>query len=98
MRNRLALLLLGTAPVAFASLLTTASAQDAKTILQAADRAIGAGAVNSIQYSATGWIRPVGQSYAANGDWPRTDLKSYSNIIDYASKSGKEEYVQVQGN
>jgi len=92
------MLLLGTAPVAFAAMLGTAAAQDVRTVLQAADRAIGASGVNSIQYSATGWIRPVGQSYAANDDWPRTDLKSYSNIIDYASKSGKEEYVQVQGN
>ena len=98
MRNRLAMLLLGTAPIAFASLLGTAAAQDARALLQAADRAIGASGVNSIQYSATGWIRPVGQSYAANDDWPRTDLKSYSNIIDYGSKSGREEYVQIQGN
>jgi len=98
MRNRLALLLLGTAPIAFASMLGTAAAQDARTLLQAADRAIGASTANSIQYSGTGWMRPVGQSFAANGDWPRLDLKSYTNTIDYGSRSGKEEYVQVQGN
>jgi glyoxylase-like metal-dependent hydrolase (beta-lactamase superfamily II) len=96
MRNRL--LLLGTAPIAFASLLGTAAAQDARTLLRAADRAIGASATDSIQYSGTGWMRPVGQSFAANGDWPRLDLKSYTNTIDYGSRSGKEDYVQVQGN
>ncbi len=98
MRNKLAMLFLGTAPIAFASMLGTAAAQDAKTLLQAADRAMGASTVNSIQYSATGWMRPVGQSYAANSDWPRLDLKSYTATIDYRSRSGKEDYVQVQGN
>src|SRR5262245_14400769 len=98
MRNRLALLLLGTAPIALASMFATAAAQDARTLLQAADRAIGASTVNSIQYSATGWMRPVGQSFAANDDWPRLDLKSYTTTIDYRSRSAKEEYLQVQGN
>jgi glyoxylase-like metal-dependent hydrolase (beta-lactamase superfamily II) len=93
-----ALLLLGTAPIAFAVMFGTAAAQDARTLLQAADRAIGAGAVNSIQYSGAGWMRPVGQNFAAEEDWPRLDLKSYSNTIDYRSKSGKEDYVQIQGN
>src|SRR5215510_7966890 len=98
MRNRLTILLSAAAPIAFAATLGTAAAQDAKTVLQAADRAMGASAVNSIQYSATGWMRPVGQSYTSDADWPRLDLKSYSNVIDYGSRSGKEEYVQVQGN
>jgi glyoxylase-like metal-dependent hydrolase (beta-lactamase superfamily II) len=40
----------------------------------------------------------VGQSFAADGDWPRHDLRNYSNTIDYDSKSSKEEYVRVQGN
>lgn len=96
MTNRLALLLL--APLALAAMIGTAVAQDAKTVLQAADRAMGASGVNSIQYAGTGWMTTVGQSYAADSDWPRADLKSYSNLIDYPSRSGKEEYVRVQGN
>ena len=35
----------------------SADAQDAKSLLQAADKAVGASAVNSVQYNATGWIR-----------------------------------------
>jgi glyoxylase-like metal-dependent hydrolase (beta-lactamase superfamily II) len=98
MTKRISILLLGTAPIAFAAMFATAAAQDAGTLLQAADRAMGASAVSSIQYSATGWMRPVGQSFAADDDWPRLDLKSYSATIDYGSRSGKEEYVQIQGN
>ena len=76
----------------------TAAAQDARSLLQAADRAVGASAVNSVQYDATGWIRFVGQNFTADDDWNRVDLQSYTHTIDYASRSAREEYVRVQGN
>src|SRR5215471_3244533 len=87
--------------IIFSSMIGGAAAQDAKSLLQAADKAIGASAVNSVQYGGTGWMGAVGQSFAtqgANSDWPRTDFKSYTATIDYASKSSKEEHVRVQGN
>ena len=76
----------------------SASAQDAKSLLEAADRAVGASAVNSVQYNATGWIRFLGQNFTADQDWNRVDLQSYTQTIDYGSRSAKEEYVRVQGN
>jgi len=84
--------------IALAPMTVPAAAQDARALLQGADRAIGASAVNSVQYSGTGWLAAVGQSYAADGDWPRFELRSYTSTIDYGSKSGKEEYVRAQGN
>jgi glyoxylase-like metal-dependent hydrolase (beta-lactamase superfamily II) len=96
MRNKLGMLL-----ATSALFVGPAAAQDAASLLQAADRAIGASAVNSIVYSGTGTIGAVGQAFAESGagtDWPRTDLKSYTATIDYGSKSSKEEYVRVQGN
>ena len=75
-----------------------AAAQDARALLQGADRAIGANAVNSVQYTGTGYLAAFGQSYATDGDWPRFELRSYTNTIDYSSKSAKEEYVRAQGN
>jgi glyoxylase-like metal-dependent hydrolase (beta-lactamase superfamily II) len=75
-----------------------AAAQDAKALLQAADRAINASATKSVQYSGTGWIAAPGQSYAIDGDWPRFELPSYTKTIDYGSRSGKEEYARAQGN
>ena len=96
MRAKTAILL-----ISFSSMISGAAAQDAKSLLQAADKAIGASAVNSVQYGGTGWMGAVGQSFAtqgANSDWPRTDFKSYTATLDYASKSSKEEHVRVQGN
>src|SRR5215831_17845770 len=87
--------------ISFSSMISGAAAQDAKSLLQAADKAMGASGVNSVQYSGTGSMGAVGQSFATEGagsDWPRTDVKSYSATIDFASKSAKEEHVRVQGN
>jgi glyoxylase-like metal-dependent hydrolase (beta-lactamase superfamily II) len=75
-----------------------AAAQNAKALLQAADSAVGASKVNSIQYTGTGRISYLGQNFTTTDDWPRVDLKSWSQTIDYGSKSAKEEMVRVQGN
>jgi glyoxylase-like metal-dependent hydrolase (beta-lactamase superfamily II) len=69
----------------------------AKTLLQAADKAIGASTIKSWSVTATGWMGYPGQQFA-QGDLPRTDLKSFSYTVDYPSKSAKWEYVRVQGN
>jgi glyoxylase-like metal-dependent hydrolase (beta-lactamase superfamily II) len=74
-----------------------AAAQDAKSFLQAADRAIGASAVNSLQLTGSGWWAPVGQSYASDEDWPRLDLKNYALTVDYRTRSAREEMVLAQG-
>jgi glyoxylase-like metal-dependent hydrolase (beta-lactamase superfamily II) len=75
-----------------------AAAQNARALLQAADSAVGASKVNSIQYTGTGRISYLGQNFTTADDWPRVDLKSWSQTIDYGSKSVKEEMVRVQGN
>src|SRR5712692_7904840 len=75
-----------------------AIAQNARALLQAADNAVGASKVNSIQYTGTGRISYLGQNFTTADDLPRVDLKSYSQTIDYGSKSAKEEMVRVQGN
>ncbi len=75
-----------------------AAQQDAKAILQAADQAIGAGKVNSIQFTGKGRYAYLGQNFTPNDDWNRVDLQSYVLTIDYPSKSYKEEQVRVQGN
>src|SRR5438309_3031022 len=75
-----------------------AAAQNARALLQAADNAAGASKVNSIQYTGTGRISYLGQNFTTADDWPRVDLKSWSQTIDYVGKSAKEEMVRVQAN
>ncbi len=73
-----------------------ASAQDAKTVLQAAQKAMGD--VTSIQYSGTGHLNFFGQAWTPNGPWPETILTSYTKTIDYGSKSAKEDLVHSEPN
>ena len=87
MRNRLRIWLGVLMPlIASAPMAAPAAAQDARALLQAADKAIGASAVNSVQYSGTGWLAAFGQSYATDGDWPRFELRSYTNTIGYGRR------------
>ena len=71
-----------------------ASAQDAKTILQSATKAMGD--VKSIQFSGTGHNGSLGQCFTPNSAWPMTNVTSYTRIIDYASRSSKEELTRVE--
>ena len=74
----------------------SATAQDAKTVLQSATKAMGD--VKSIQYSGTGEFGILGQAYTPGGAWPVNDIKSYTRTIDYGSKSAKEEMTLVEPN
>ena len=94
MKRKLGLLLVVSALIAGPA----AAQQDATNFLQAADQAIGASALNSIQISGAGWYAPMGQNFAPDEHWPRLALQSYSLTIDYPTKSAREEMVVVQGN
>ena len=67
--------------------ITTATAQDARQVLEAAAAAIGATNLQSVQYSATGWLGIVGQSASPAEDWPKVEIASYTRTIDFASMS-----------
>jgi glyoxylase-like metal-dependent hydrolase (beta-lactamase superfamily II) len=73
-----------------------ASAQDAKTVLQAAQKAMGD--VTSIQYSGTGHLNFFGQAWVPNAPWPITNLTSYTKTIDYSAKSAKEDLIHSEPN
>ncbi len=85
--------------VVFSALMVqSASAQDATAALEAASAAMGAGNLNSIQYSGTdGFVGAVGQSFAPGENYPRVELTSYTRTIDYDARSSKEEVTVIQG-
>jgi hypothetical protein len=75
----------------------SASAQDARTVLQAAADTMGARNVRSIEYTGGGWVAAVGQSFTPDDDWPRFEVVNYSRTIDYQNRTSREEYVRRQG-
>src|SRR5260370_28063182 len=84
--------------VFLALMVGAASAQDAHSVLQAAAKAMGATNLKTIQYSGTGFVAAVGQSYSLTDDWPRFEVTSYTRTIDYDAKSAREDYTRQQGN
>src|SRR5438309_10654127 len=72
----------------------SAKAQDAKSVLQSASKAMGD--VKSIQYSGTGQFGILGQAFTPGGAWPVNEIKSYTRTIDYGSRSAKEEMTLVE--
>src|SRR5881397_2403818 len=73
-------------------------AQDARSVLQAAVKAMGADNVRTIQYSGTGWNAGVGQSFSPEADWPRFEVTRYARTIDYNARYSREEFTRRQGN
>src|SRR5438445_6705002 len=76
----------------------TLRAQDAREVLQAAVKAMGAANVKTIQYSGTGWNAAVGQSFSPQDDWPHFEVTRYTRTIDYDAGSSREEMIRRQGN
>jgi glyoxylase-like metal-dependent hydrolase (beta-lactamase superfamily II) len=66
-------------------------AQDAKTVLQDAAKAMGS--PKSIVYSGTGFNGFFGQAVQPGYSWPQRELTGYTRSINYDQKSSKEEFV-----
>jgi len=81
---------------ALALMVGTASAQDAKAVLQAASKAMGT--PKTVQITGTGWNAAVGQSFSPEEDWPRFEVTRYVRTIDYDARSSREEFTRRQGN
>jgi glyoxylase-like metal-dependent hydrolase (beta-lactamase superfamily II) len=71
--------------------------QDARGILQAAARTMGADDMETIQISGTGWIANVGQAYSVGEDWPRYEVTDYTRIIDYDAGYSREDLTRQRG-
>jgi glyoxylase-like metal-dependent hydrolase (beta-lactamase superfamily II) len=74
-----------------------ASAQDAKTVVANASKAIGVDALKSVQYSATGYDFALGQAPNPNSPWPRFVEKSYTRSIDFERPASRVDRVRLQG-
>jgi glyoxylase-like metal-dependent hydrolase (beta-lactamase superfamily II) len=74
----------------------TSFAQDARTLLDEAAKAMGAANVKSIEYTGVGVNFAVGQSIAPGVPWPRFDLKSYTRSVNYDTASHREDLVRAR--
>jgi glyoxylase-like metal-dependent hydrolase (beta-lactamase superfamily II) len=75
-----------------------ATAQDAKTVISAAMKAMGAENLNTIQYSGAGSNATIGQNRNPNVEWPLVRVKSYRRELDLNAPASRTELVRVQNN
>jgi hypothetical protein len=74
----------------------TAAAQDAKTILNNAAKAMGVDDVASVQYSGGGVMYAFGQAFSPNSPWPKFNLKSFTRVDDYNAGASRQTVVRTQ--
>ena len=61
----------------------SAAAQDAKTVIANASKAMGADTLNTIEYSGIGVDFALGQALNPNAPWPKFIDKTYTRAIDF---------------
>ncbi|HLG54577.1 MAG TPA: MBL fold metallo-hydrolase [Vicinamibacterales bacterium] len=66
-----------------------AAAQDAKTVISNASKAMGSDNLNSVSYYGSGANFGLGQSNNANGQWPRTNVSDYVRSIDFTQPASR---------
>src|ERR1700690_3519949 len=74
----------------------TAMAQDAKTVIRNAEKAMGD--IKSIRYSGSGHLGVVGMNWNPTSPWHATLLTNYTRAIDYPTGSSREDIVRNQEN
>src|SRR5262245_4625463 len=70
-------------------------AQDPGAVIDAAATAMGAAALDSIQYAGTGSMNPVGQAEKAGGPWPRFKVTKFVASVNYTAPAMRQEIVRV---
>lgn len=75
----------------------TVSAQDAKSVIANASKAMGVDALKTVQFSATGHDFALGQAPNPSSPWPKFINKSYTRSINFETPASRVERVRVQG-
>jgi glyoxylase-like metal-dependent hydrolase (beta-lactamase superfamily II) len=70
-------------------------AQDARAVIDAAAKGMGAANLQSIQYSGTGTNNMTGQAFLPGGPWPRFKVTKYQMSINYTVPAMRQEMIRV---
>jgi hypothetical protein len=77
---------------------TGQNVQNVRSVLEAANAAMGGASLKTIEYSGAGWSSRIGQTYGLNEDWPKYEVTGYTRVIDYTARWSREDYTRRQGN
>jgi glyoxylase-like metal-dependent hydrolase (beta-lactamase superfamily II) len=74
-----------------------ASAQDAKAILDATEKAMGAANMGSMQFKGSGLNYQFGQAANPTMGWPKFNVKTYTRVVDFDAGASRQVMVRTQG-
>jgi len=80
-----------------AALASAAAAQDARSTIAAASKAMGADTLNTIEFSGSGSDFTLGQAYSGTSPWPKFIDKTYARQVDFRIPASKMDRVRMQG-
>lgn len=63
---------------------------DPAALISDATAALGAGDLDTIEYSGNGWDSNFGQAWSVQEDWTRASLTDYNRVIDYAAGTSRQ--------
>src|SRR4026208_2159289 len=86
-----------TVAMVLAVLVTTSpSAQDARTVVANASKAMGADSLRSVQYTGSGYDFAFGQAYSPTSPWPKFTVKSCTRSIDFERQASQATRLRMQ--
>jgi hypothetical protein len=85
------------AALAVAVLSAPAAAQDAKSVVAGASKAMGVEALKTVEYSGNGFDFAIGQAPNPNLPWPKFIDKTYTRQINFDAPASKMDRIRMQG-
>ena len=86
-------IVVGTFATILTIFLSAASAQDARTVISDASKAMGADNLKTVQFTASGWEYAFGQAMNAKSPWPGFESKTYTRTINFETPAWRIERV-----
>ena len=74
----------------------TAHSQDSRATLEAAQKALGATGLKSIEIQGNGVTFQVGQSYTPGMPWPQFNVRTFTRVVNYETASLRDEILRTR--
>jgi glyoxylase-like metal-dependent hydrolase (beta-lactamase superfamily II) len=84
-------------PALAVALAAQAGAQDARAVVSAASKAMGADTLKTVEYSGSGFDFAMGQAPNPNAPWPKFIDKTYTRAINYETPASRMDRIRMQG-
>jgi glyoxylase-like metal-dependent hydrolase (beta-lactamase superfamily II) len=73
-----------------------ACAQDAKSVVESAAKAMGVANIGSVRYTGSGFNYALGQAVNPSSPWPKFNVKTYERIIDFDNGAMSQTMTRTQ--